>query len=32
MLFERTDLGMEHYFCELAPEYRDQIIARHYFD
>ena len=24
--------GWSGYFCELAPEYQDQIIARHYFD
>jgi pyruvate-formate lyase len=24
--------GWSGYFCELAPEYQDQIIARHYFE
>jgi formate C-acetyltransferase len=24
--------GWSGYFCELAPEYQEQIIARHYFE
>jgi formate C-acetyltransferase len=24
--------GWSGYFCELAPEYQDQIIARHYYE